>query len=80
MVLYNTTSNARIETVYTYDEWEKVYKRNKEKRVKKVLQHMEQKVLGFSIFFIGIVGCFIFPEDAGGFVMATCIGIARIIL
>lgn len=80
MVLYNTTSNARIETVYTYDEWEKVYKRNKEKEIKDMLQHAEQKILGLCIFIIGIVGCFIFPEDAGGFVMAICLGIARMIL
>lgn len=80
MVLYNSTSNAFIETVYTYDEWEKVYKRNKEKEIKDMLQHAEQKILGFAIFFIGIIGCFIFPEDAGGFVMAICIGIARMVL
>lgn len=80
MVLYNNTSNAYIETVYTYEEWEKVYKRNKQKHIKKVLHHAEQKILGFSIFLIGIVGCFIFPEDAGGFVMATCLGIARMVI
>ena len=43
MVLYNTTNNARIETVYTYDEWEKVYKRNKEKRVKKYFNIWSKK-------------------------------------
>lgn len=80
MVLYNNSDNAYIETVYTYDEWEKVYKRNKEKEIKNMLKNAEQKILGFSLFFIGIVGCFIFPEDAGGFVMAMCLGVARMIL
>lgn len=38
-----------------------------------------QKLLGLGLFIIGIIGCLVFPEDAGGFVFAGVLGILRLI-
>lgn len=80
MMLYNTTSNAyNIETVYTYDEWLKEYRHKKAIQRKQKLEVITQKCLGVGLLALGIMGCFIFPEDAGGFIMASVLGIIRVI-
>ena len=80
MMLYNTTSNAhKIETVYTYEEWLKEYNRNKAIERKQRQETIIQKCLGIGLLVIGIIGCLIFPEDAGGFVFASVLGIIRAI-
>lgn len=77
---YNTTSNAyKIETVYTYEEWEKEYRRNKAIERKQKAETITQKCLGLGLLALGIIGCAIFPEDAGGFVFASVLGIIRAI-
>ena len=80
MMNYNTTSNAyKIETVYTYEEWEKEYRRNKAIERKQKAETIGQKCLGLGLLALGIIGCFVFPEDAGGFVFASVLGILRVI-
>ena len=80
MMQYNTTSNAyKIETVYTYDEWLKAYNRNKVKERKQRAETITQKCLGLGLLLLGIIGCFIFPEDAGGFLFISVLGIIRVI-
>ena len=80
MMLYNTTNNAyKIETVYTYDEWLKEYNRNKAIERQQKLETLIQKFLGIGLLALGIIGCFIFPEDAGGFVFTSVLGILRVI-
>lgn len=80
MMLYNTTSNAyKIETVYTYEEWLKEYKRNEAKERQQKIETLTQKCLGLGLLIIGIVGCLIMPEDAGGFVFTSVLGILRVI-
>ena len=78
MVLYNTTNNAyKIETVYTYEEWLKEYKRNETIERKQKRETIIQKCLGIGLLVIGIIGCLIFPEDAGGFLFTSVLGIIR---
>ena len=78
MMLYNTTSNAhKIETVYTYEEWLKEYNRNKAIERKQRQETIIQKCLGIGLLVIGIIGCLIFPEDAGGFLFTSVLGIIR---
>ena len=81
MMNYNATSNAYImndiETVYTYDEWLKEYNRNKAKERQQKKETAIQKCLGLGLLAIGIIGCLIMPEDAGGFVFAGLMGIIR---
>ena len=80
MMLYNATSNAyKIETVYTYDEWLKEYKRNEAIERKQRKEIAIQKFLGLGLLAIGIIGCCIFPEDAGGFLFTSVLGILRVI-
>lgn len=80
MMLYNTTSNAhKIETVYTYEEWLKEYNRNKAIERKQRQETIIQKCLGIGLLVIGIIGCLIFPEDAGGFLFTSVLGILRVI-
>ena len=80
MMQYNTTSNAyKIETVYTYDEWLKAYNRNKAKERKQRAETITQKCLGLGLLLLGIIGCLVMPEDAGGFVFASVLGILRVI-
>ena len=80
MMQYSTTSNAyKIETVYTYEEWEKEYRRNKAIERKQKVETIGQKCLGFGLLALGILGCFVFPEDAGGFVFTSVLGIIRMI-
>ena len=75
---YNTTSNAyKIETVYTYDEWLKEYKRNKALERQQKKETAIQKCLGLGLLTIGILGCVVMPEDAGGFLFASVLGIIR---
>ena len=72
MMLYNTTSNAqKIETVYTYEEWLKEYDHNKAIERKQKRETIIQKCLGLGLLALGIVGCLLMPEDAGGFVIAS---------
>lgn len=78
MMLYNNTSNAyKIETVYTYEEWLKEYNRNKAIERKQKQETAIQKCLGLGLLVLGIIGCLVFPEDAGGFVFAGVLGIIR---
>ena len=78
MMLYNTTSNAqKIETVYTYEEWLKEYDHNKAIERKQTRETIIQKCLGLGLLALGIVGCLLMPEDAGGFVIASVLGIIR---
>ena len=77
MMTYNKTSNA--ETVYTYDEWLKEYKRNKAIERKQKRETAIQKCLGLVLLVIGIIGCFIFPKDAGGFLFTSVLGVLRVI-
>ncbi len=80
MMLYNTTSNAqKIETVYTYDEWLKEYNHNKAIERKHKRENAIQKSLGLGLLILGIIGCLVFPEDAGGFVFTSVLGIIRTI-
>lgn len=81
MMQYNTTSNAYsdIETVYTYDEWLKEYKRNEEIKRQRIQEAVFQKMLGFGLLILGIVGCLVMPEDAGGFVFTSVLGILRLV-
>ena len=80
MLTYNKTSNAEaIETVYTYDEWVKEYNRNKAKERKQKQETAIQKCLGLGLLTIGILGCAVMPEDAGGFLFASVLGIIRVI-
>ena len=80
MVTYNNTSNAEaIETVYTYDEWLKAYNRNKAKKRAKQQEKAFQKLLGFALVLVGLLGCAIFPEDAGGCLFACIMGVFRVI-
>lgn len=80
MMTYNRTSNAyKIETVYTYDEWLKEYQHNKAIERKQKVETIGQKCLGIGLLALGILGCFVFPEDAGGFVFASVLGIIRVI-
>lgn len=80
MMLYNKTSNAyKIETVYTYDEWLKEYNRNKAIERQQKLETLIQKFLGIGLLTLGIIGCCIFPEDAGGFLFTSVLGILRVI-
>ena len=80
MMQYNTTSNAyKIETVYTYDEWLKVYNRNKAKERKQRAETITQKCLGLGLLLLGIIGCLVMPEDAGGFLFISVLGIIRVI-
>ena len=80
MMQYSTTSNAyKIETVYTYEEWEKEYRRNKAIERKQKVETIGQKCLGLGLLALGIIGCCIFPEDAGGFVFTSVLGILRVI-
>ena len=78
MMNYNTTSNAhKIETVYTYDEWLKEYNRNKAKERQQKKEIAIQKCLGLGLIALAVIGCMVFPEDAGGFVFAGLMGIFR---
>ena len=79
MMQYNTTNNAlqNIETVYTYDEWLKEYKRNEAKEIKQKQETAIQKCLGLGLIALAVIGCMVFPEDAGGFVFAGLMGIFR---
>lgn len=78
MMNYNTTSNAyKIETVYTYDEWLKEYKRNEAIERKQKQEIAIQKCLGLGLLALAVIGCMVFPEDAGGFVFAGIMGIFR---
>ncbi|MBR5596625.1 MAG: hypothetical protein IKW30_04370 [Lachnospiraceae bacterium] len=81
MMNYNATSNAYImndiETVYTYDEWLKEYNRNKALERQQKKETAIQKGLGIGLLAVGIIGCLVFPEDAGGFVFASIMGIIR---
>ena len=81
MMNYNTTSNAYsdIETVYTYDEWLKEYNHNKALERKQKAETITQKCLGLGLLMIGILGCLVFPDDAGGFVFTSVLGIIRVI-
>ena len=80
MMLYNTTSNAhKIETVYTYEEWLKEYKRNEAIERKQKCEAAIQKSLGLGLLAIGIIGCLLMPEYAGGFVFTSVLGILRVI-
>lgn len=80
MMAYNKTSNAEaMETVYTYDEWLNEYKRNEAKERKQKQETVIQKCLGLGLLVIGILGCAVMPEDAGGFLFASILGIIRVI-
>ena len=80
MMTYNKTSNAEaIEIVYTYDEWMKVYRSNKAKEKAKKQEKAFQKLLGIALVAVGLLGCAIFPEDAGGCLFACILGIIRVI-
>ena len=43
---------------------------------KKVL--LQQKLLGLALVVIGIIGCFIMPEDCGGCLFAGFMGVCRL--
>lgn len=78
MMNYNATSNAyKIETVYTCDEWLKEYNRNKALERQQKKETVIQKGLGIGLLALGIIGCVTFPEDAGGFLFASILGIIR---
>ena len=80
MVTYSKTSNAEnIETVYTYEEWLREYNRNKAIERKQKQETAIQKCLGLGLLALGIIGCLVFPEDAGGFVFTSVLGILRVI-
>ena len=80
MMTYNNTSNAEaIETVYTYEEGLKAYNRNEAKKRAKQQEKIFQKLLGFALVLIGLIGCAIFPEDAGGCLFACAMGVFRVI-
>ena len=80
MMTYNNTSNAEaIETVYTYNELLNIYNRNKTKEREEKKNKILQKLLGVALLFIGVLGCAIFPEDAGGCLFACALGVFRVI-
>ena len=80
MMTYNKTSNeGAMETVYTYEEWLKEYKRNEAKERKQKQEIAIQKCLGLGLLTIGIFGCAVMPKDAGGFLFASILGIIRVI-
>ena len=79
MMTYNNTSNAEaIETVYTYNDWLKTYKRNEEKRRAKQQEKIFQKLLGLALVLVGIIFCMIFPEDATGGAFVGALGLLRL--
>lgn len=55
-----------------------IYRRRKRlsERKKKLIQ---QKLLGLTLVVVGVVGCCVMPEDAGGCLMACGMGIVRMI-
>ena len=79
MMIYNKTSNVEaIETVYTYNDWLKTYKRNEAKRRAKQQEKIFQKLLGFALVLVGIIFCMIFPEDATGGLFVGILGLLRL--
>ena len=39
----------------------------------------QQKLLGVALIVICIIGCFVIPEDCGGYLLAGCMGLARVV-
>lgn len=72
-------NNEAIETVYTYDEWLKEYKRRETKqRIRQRTEHfycMKQRVCGVIMAAIGIVTPFVFDGDVTISLFALPMGI-----
>ncbi|MBD5534536.1 MAG: hypothetical protein HDQ99_02530 [Lachnospiraceae bacterium] len=72
-------NNEVIETVYTYDEWLKEYKRREAKRkTRQRMEHfncMEQRIYGVIMVAIGIVSPFLLNGEAGFSVFCLPVGI-----
>lgn len=68
-----------IETVYTYTEWEKIYKWNQAHRKAKTDAIITQIILGIALVMLGIVAVIIMPEDATGGVLFVMMGVCVIL-
>ena len=78
LVTYGSTAEV-LEDVYTFEEWEREYIKIKKQKKAQIMERIGQKCLGLGLAAIGILGCFVFPEDAGGFVFTSILGIIRIV-
>ena len=72
-------NNEAIETVYTYDEWLKEYKRRKAKRrTRQRAEHfycMKQRVCGAIMAAVGIISPFLLNGEAGFSLFCLPVGI-----
>ena len=79
-----TSKSGNIEFIYIVH--------NKRKSISKVITDkiqsiperkrflIGQKLCGVGLLVVGVVGCFIMPEDNGGFFFASLLGVLRIAL
>lgn len=78
MITYSTGTEA-IETVYTYEEWLKEYKRRETKRrIRQRIEHLyylKQKLSGAIMAAIGIITPFVLDGDATFSLVALPLGI-----
>ena len=66
-------------TTYTGNTQIYIFRKKKEQRVLYKRYLKKQKILGMALILIGIIGCFVIPEDCGGCLIAGLMGIARVI-
>ena len=70
-------SNAQpIETVYTYSEWDKEYKKRRAEKQVAILQKLLQLLLGIICLLCAAACCMFFPEDATGALLFAPLGMA----
>ena len=72
--VYNYGTEA-IETVYTYDVWEREYKRRKAEKQAEILQKVLQKLVGIICLLCAVACCIYFPEDATGALLFAPLGL-----
>lgn len=66
-----------METVYTYTEWEKIYKKNKARQKEKAMYFIKQKIIGLILSAVGIATT-VLLKDATVLIVAFPIGMVLI--